>query len=421
MEIRNFSDTVKYQVLTENIAKNSGDVRCEVCGKKILSIADCHFDHIIPYAKGGKTIKENCQILCVSCNEKKKDKELHEFIWEEKARQFLSGVSFDQKETANEPKEPAPAFERGSMTKEAFDAIVSDFIAQHGTIRKVDFTKASNDLPSTAYIQKYYGSLSEMKKAFGVKDLSGNWTRETILEAIKDFVDEHGEISTSDLKSKNNLPSAPCILANFPEVSTWTEFKSQILNLQVREHWTRERAICAGKAFVKENGRVFQKDLRQDKGLPSYPVISSLFGNMAEYQKAVGSPIADKAESISKEQIAEAVDAYFSGRERIADSMSELYAALPITRNILINRYHSESAFCKEFGITIINGKNYYASKKDVDEPISKWIKAGKPIPGKNELTKNGLPSKDSILKFYNDWKEPFILYQKLYDEFRKD
>ena len=31
-------------------------------------------DHIIPWAKGGKTVPENCQMLCTDCNLKKSDK-----------------------------------------------------------------------------------------------------------------------------------------------------------------------------------------------------------------------------------------------------------------------------------------------------------------------------------------------------------
>ncbi|WP_317362796.1 HNH endonuclease signature motif containing protein [Campylobacter helveticus] len=31
-------------------------------------------DHIIPWSKGGKTEKENCQMLCVECNRAKSDK-----------------------------------------------------------------------------------------------------------------------------------------------------------------------------------------------------------------------------------------------------------------------------------------------------------------------------------------------------------
>jgi len=60
------SDTLRYQILRE--AKG----RCALCGitkdDKPLDI-----DHIIPKAKGGKTVYENLQVLCSTCNRTKRD------------------------------------------------------------------------------------------------------------------------------------------------------------------------------------------------------------------------------------------------------------------------------------------------------------------------------------------------------------
>ena len=33
-----------------------------------------HIDHIVPIAKGGKTVKSNLQVLCSKCNGKKSSK-----------------------------------------------------------------------------------------------------------------------------------------------------------------------------------------------------------------------------------------------------------------------------------------------------------------------------------------------------------
>ena len=46
---------------------------CKVCAKA-FGIADMEADHITPWAEGGKTIPENCQMLCKDCNRRKSNK-----------------------------------------------------------------------------------------------------------------------------------------------------------------------------------------------------------------------------------------------------------------------------------------------------------------------------------------------------------
>ena len=43
---------------------------CSMCGKH-FEIEKMHADHITPWSKGGKTISENCEMLCRDCNLKK--------------------------------------------------------------------------------------------------------------------------------------------------------------------------------------------------------------------------------------------------------------------------------------------------------------------------------------------------------------
>ena len=43
---------------------------CAACGKK-FEIDQMHADHITPWSKGGRTVAENCKMLCADCNRRK--------------------------------------------------------------------------------------------------------------------------------------------------------------------------------------------------------------------------------------------------------------------------------------------------------------------------------------------------------------
>lgn len=43
---------------------------CPKCGKH-FAIEEMQADHITPWSKGGKTVPENCQMLCADCNRRK--------------------------------------------------------------------------------------------------------------------------------------------------------------------------------------------------------------------------------------------------------------------------------------------------------------------------------------------------------------
>jgi hypothetical protein len=60
------SDRMKVQVLIRD-----GN-RCRICGVECSGgLHNMHFDHIIPWSKGGETTLENLQVLCSACNEAK--------------------------------------------------------------------------------------------------------------------------------------------------------------------------------------------------------------------------------------------------------------------------------------------------------------------------------------------------------------
>ena len=418
MADRIFSDNAKLDVIKRNLEKNDGEIRCESCGVKLTSIRDCHFDHIIPYSKGGRSAATNCQILCVNCNLKKNDKEMREFMLEEQARRFLFDDYTDDAIQTPTVTELSTGAEE--MTKEQFDREIQRFLDKKGDIHKVDFSRHYDGLPSIHYMRKYYGDLNTMKKAFGIDDLSYSWNRETIKDALEHYVAEHGTIRQKDLIKANHMPSLPCILNYYPEYANFTDIKRELCHLDVPTKWTEETAIQAGKEFVKKDGKITQVKLGVDNHLPSANVIYNLFGSLAAYQEAVGSEITAKNEYITDEEIEAAVDRYFDDGERTIGTMREFFLTFPISRSSIQKRYDTLSSFCEDYGIVVLNGKKMKYSKQEVDDAIMAWVKAGKPIPRSKDLTKNGLPSISVIMKYYENWKEPFDLFQRMNEKINR-
>lgn len=77
LNVRAFDDRIK-----KFIYKQQGG-KCNICGKT-FPIAEMHADHITAWSKGGKTIVENCQMLCATCNLKKSAQDLEVANFEQK-------------------------------------------------------------------------------------------------------------------------------------------------------------------------------------------------------------------------------------------------------------------------------------------------------------------------------------------------
>ena len=73
-------ETTRYAVM-----KRAG-FKCQCCGEKPNKDNDVvlHIDHIIPYSLGGKDTIDNLQVLCLKCNESKKNNFIdnHNIGWE---------------------------------------------------------------------------------------------------------------------------------------------------------------------------------------------------------------------------------------------------------------------------------------------------------------------------------------------------
>ncbi len=67
LNIRAFPEPVQRRVYEKQSRK------CSIC-KKEFEFSELEADHIIPWARGGKTIEENCQMLCIEDHQKKSAK-----------------------------------------------------------------------------------------------------------------------------------------------------------------------------------------------------------------------------------------------------------------------------------------------------------------------------------------------------------
>ncbi|WP_270983058.1 HNH endonuclease family protein [Campylobacter helveticus] len=79
LSLRAFSDSVKRAVYERQggvCANSDGHIKGVKCPheNERLELEQMEADHILAWSKGGKTEKENCQMLCVECNRAKSDK-----------------------------------------------------------------------------------------------------------------------------------------------------------------------------------------------------------------------------------------------------------------------------------------------------------------------------------------------------------
>ncbi|MXZ42754.1 MAG: DUF262 domain-containing protein [Caldilineaceae bacterium SB0666_bin_21] len=67
LSIRSFTDAMKQKVF-----EIQGGV-CKSCAKR-FEMRNMEADHITPWVEGGKTVEQNCQMLCKDCNRRKSNK-----------------------------------------------------------------------------------------------------------------------------------------------------------------------------------------------------------------------------------------------------------------------------------------------------------------------------------------------------------
>ena len=77
LSIRLFDEREKRTAYESQNHKCANGTRCRTPGndngQHVFEIGEMEGDHITPWSKGGKTIPENCQMLCIACNRDKRN------------------------------------------------------------------------------------------------------------------------------------------------------------------------------------------------------------------------------------------------------------------------------------------------------------------------------------------------------------
>ncbi|PMR76060.1 HNH endonuclease family protein [Billgrantia endophytica] len=77
LSIRQFDDNMKHAAYQAQNGMCGAGAKCKTPGnddgRHVFELEEMHGDHITPWSKGGKTVAENCQMLCIPCNRDKRD------------------------------------------------------------------------------------------------------------------------------------------------------------------------------------------------------------------------------------------------------------------------------------------------------------------------------------------------------------
>jgi len=397
---REFSDSTKLKATIRNL-KKYGRLTCEICQRNIKP-EEMHYDHIEAWINGGRSILNNCQILCIDCNEKKNDKLLEEFKIEQEAENIVMSSQFSSKECKSVLNNEV----RGILPKETAIRMIRDFYKVHKNIRNKDFLlhNASPVLPSIYYVRLHWGSVTKMKEQLDLNPRQ-YWTREECIEAVKKWIDNHRTINFRDLGSKNNLPSQTIIRKYF---NTLSNLKRE-LNLETRPSWQDIKDIeAAVEAYVKKKGirEISAKELIYKNRLPSWQVIHREYGSMEEFEKR--NNLLVRQTSKTRVDIENKLRDIFGDRERVFNNKKDLFSTLKTRERTIIQIYGSLDNFLRETHIEL-NRRKYKWTKKEIEEITLKYIQEkGIRIPKKSELTNLGLPCASTYSRYWSDYKIAF-------------
>ena len=75
--LREYNSKNQRKLMTKELRRKvmiRDNYTCQICGKYMPDEVGLQIDHIVPVAKGGKTVLSNLQVLCSKCNGRKSNK-----------------------------------------------------------------------------------------------------------------------------------------------------------------------------------------------------------------------------------------------------------------------------------------------------------------------------------------------------------
>ncbi len=91
-DLRNISRIIPREIQFK-VLKRDNQI-CQICGKNVFD-DDIHFDHIIPWSKGGPTEVSNIRLLCSDCNLHRSNSYENEFLISDFSEQLSEPMSID--------------------------------------------------------------------------------------------------------------------------------------------------------------------------------------------------------------------------------------------------------------------------------------------------------------------------------------
>ena len=171
-------------------------------------------------------------------------------------------------------------------TQEDIREAIESFYAQHHRYPRAGECKSKNGLPTYNTIRAVFQmTAADYLKTFFSQTPREFWTKESVLQAIYQFIQEKGAFPMSkDYCSQNGLPASATVYKLFPGETLrniyMQYFPEQIQGNYQMQSWTKESIIQALDEYLKRTGQLPGcRDFYRKNHLPTMYSIRKVFGH----------------------------------------------------------------------------------------------------------------------------------------------